>query len=169
MASRRAPLHRCMYWQEQPGDGGHGTLIGIRPAQVPCWQRPSLKLQVLDSGYACVQAFSLRLESMASRSLLHDMGMQQPKIIQLTAWKGPRGHRAAAAALRALWQSPTLVDSRARFGLLAADSNIESGEEWESLSAELSESRCACCMLCCLATTLVQAVAAEDCIAACMS
>ena len=127
----------------------------IGPAQVPCWQRPFLKLQALEGGLACMQAFSLSLESMASRSLLHDMGVQQPKIIRFTAWKGPSDHRAAATALRALWQSPGFVDSRAKFGLLAANTNIKSEEEWESLSAELSESRRACCLLCCLALTLM--------------
>ena len=105
--------------------------------------------------FACVQAFSLSLESMASRSLLHDMGVQQPKIIQFTAWKGPSDHRAAANALRTLWRSPGFVDSRAKFGLLAANTNVNSGEEWEILKAGLSESRCVCCMLCCLATFLM--------------
>ena len=115
-----------------------------------------------------MQAFSLSLESMASRSLLHDMGMQQPKIIQLTAWKGPSDQRAAAAALRALWQSPSLVHSWAKFGLLAANTNVESGEEWDALSAELSESRCAGCMPCCLATTVMQPDN-RYCMATCMS
>ena len=121
--------------------------IDSRPAQAPGWQRPSLKLQALESGCACMQAFSLSLESMASRSLLHDMGMQQPRIIQFTAWKGPSDRRAAATALHALWQSPGSVDSRAKFGLLAANTRIESAEEWESLRAELSESRRASAVL----------------------
>ena len=141
--------------------------MDIRSAQASCWHRPSLKLQVLKSGWACMQAFSLSLESMASRSLLHDIGVQQPNIIQFTAWKGPSDHRAAAAALRTLWRSPGFVDSRAKFGLLAANTNIDSGEEWQSLSADLSESRCACSMLNCLATTLMQP-GSRECISACM-
>ena len=147
---------------------GVACFIDMRTAQAPGWQRPFLKLQALEGGCACMQAFSLSLESMASRSLLHDMGVQQPKILQFTAWKGPSNHRAAAAALQALWQSPGFVDSRAKFGLLAANTNIESDDDWESLSVELPESRRVCCLLCCLALTLMQPEIRE-CIAGCMS
>ena len=147
---------------------GVACFIDMRPAQARGWQRPFLKLQALEGGCACMQAFSLSLESMASRSLLHDMGVQQPKILQFTAWRGPSDHRAAATALRALWQSPGFVDSRAQFGLLAANTNIESNDDWESLSMELSESRRACCLLCCLALTLMQPEI-RGCTAGCMS
>ena len=152
MASKRVQLMRSRTGQVVEG---MACCIYVRPTQAPGWERPSLKLQVLEGGCACMQAFSLSLESMASRSLLHDMGMQQPKIVQFTAWKGPSDHRAAAPALRTLWRSPSFVDSRAKFGLLAANTNIESDEEWESLSAELSGSRRACCLLCCQALTLM--------------
>lgn len=90
-----------------------------------------------------MQAFSLSLESMASRSLLHDIGVQRPRVIQFAAWQPTaQESRTAAAGLQRLWQSSDFANPAAEFGLLAMNSNIQSGEEWESVTASLSESRC---------------------------
>ena len=78
---------------------------------------------------------------MASRSLLHDIGVQQPTVIQFTAWGAPTEQKTAGNALQRLWQTSDFANPNAKFGLLTANTNSQPGEEWESVSAGLAESR----------------------------
>ena len=78
---------------------------------------------------------------MAGRSLLHDLGVQRARIIQVSAFKAHVNESTAAEPLRSIWLSPEMADPRAKFGLLAI-SSIQSGEKWEeAFSAQLAERR----------------------------
>ena len=88
-----------------------------------------------------MQAFSLSLESMASRSLLHDIGMQRPKVIQFAAWQAAGNKTRSGSSLQQLWTDPDFADPAAQFGLLAVNSIAQPGEEWETVKRSLSESR----------------------------
>ena len=90
------------------------------------------------------QAFTLSLESMASRSLLHDIGVQRPRVIQFAAWQAAGNGSRTGSGLQRLWLNPELLDPVAEFGLLAVSSSAQSGEEWETARASLSESRYNC-------------------------
>lgn len=88
-----------------------------------------------------MQVFTLSFESMASRSLLHDIGVQRPKVIQCAAWQAAPDESRTGSSLQRLWLSPDFVDPAAQFGLLAASSTAQPGKDWETVRASLSESR----------------------------
>ena len=81
---------------------------------------------------------------MASRSLLHDIGVQRPRVIQFAAWQAAGNGSRTGSGLQRLWLNPELLDPVAEFGLLAVSSSAQSGEEWETARASLSESRYNC-------------------------
>ncbi len=78
---------------------------------------------------------------MASRSLLHDIGVQQPKVIQFAAWQAAGNETRTGSSLQRLWLSPHFADPAAQFGLLAVSNGAHPGEEWETVKRSLSESR----------------------------
>ncbi len=78
---------------------------------------------------------------MASRSLLHDIGMQRPKVIQFAAWQAERSETRGGSSIQRLWMSADFADPAAQIGLLAVNSRAQLGEEWDTVKRSLSESR----------------------------
>ena len=88
-----------------------------------------------------MQAFTLSFESMATRSLLHDIGMQRPRVIQFAAWQAAPDENRTGSSLQRLWIDPGFLDPTAQIGLLAVSSTAQPGEDWETVRTSLSESR----------------------------
>ncbi|CAL5229049.1 g12298 [Coccomyxa viridis] len=120
-----------------PAAAKRGRVMSL-PAFEP-WQKVA-GARVVDQG-GSAKALSLSLESMASRSLLHDIGVQQPKVIQFAAWQAAGNETRTGSSLQRLWLSPHFADPAAQFGLLAVSNGAHPGEEWETVKRSLSESR----------------------------